>query len=513
MKNNIFDTYSQSILDTCDLIKEDISSTGMVPPDHLEFGKIIRFSDDGENNKNGWCIAFQNSNGSVAVSFGNWKDIQEKRFYNHNDTSMTSKDRNAFSMQIQEAMEKASQEKKLRQKEAGIKAKGLWDKAQPPNSNHEYLDKKQIKAYGIKQSGKALLIPVLDNQGEICSLQQILPDGIKKFMPGGETKGGSFVIGNIQDEDLFYICEGFATGATLHEVTGKPIVIAFNSGNLKRIAEAYNAKYSSKTIIIAADNDILTEKKIKKNPGRKAAEEAARAISAEVCLCPVNSDFNDLRVDKGIITVRQALKKTHNIELIKSEPLLLEREIEKAESYPLRALGEILSNSARVMNEGIQAPDALCAHAVLGFATHTVQGHANIIIDGRIIPLNEFFLSIGSRSARKSECDSKAGHVHKTVQKKLLSQHQTNRTVFKDEQEVYKEEKKKIFSDKKKTLSEKNEILAELRKNEPIPPHEPLILFSDPTIEGIHNLFLNGTPSKYLCADEGGQVSGGHSMT
>lgn len=213
-------------------------------------------------------------------------------------------------------------------------------------------------------------------------------------------------------------------------------------------------------------------------------------------------------------TAAADLEKSKKMELPELiEPLPLERIIEGSDPYPLDALGEIIGNAARIMNKVIQAPDGLCAHAVLGFATHSIQGIANVNIDGRIIPLNEFFLSIGSRSARKTECDSKAGQFHKNFQKQLLSEYQTIRSAYLDEKEVYSEEKKKILNDKKKTLSEKNTAFEELRKHEPKGPYEPLIIFSDPTIEGIHRLFLMGTPSKYLCADEGGQVSGGHSMT
>ena len=103
--------------------------------------------------------------------------------------------------------------------------------------------------------------------------------------------------------------------------------------------------------------------------------------------------------------------------------------------------------------------------------------------------------------------------MHKAFQKKLLAEYQIHRSIFLDEKEAYSEEKKKILNDKKKNLSEKNAALDELRKQEPKGPYEPLIKFSDPTIEGIHGQFLRGTPSTYLCADEGGQVSGGHSMT
>jgi len=38
-----------------DSLKSEISSHGMVPPDHFEPGKMVRFSDDGGKNKNGYC--------------------------------------------------------------------------------------------------------------------------------------------------------------------------------------------------------------------------------------------------------------------------------------------------------------------------------------------------------------------------------------------------------------------------------------------------------------------------
>jgi len=513
VNNNSLDSNSQHVLNAINLIKSDISASGILPPDSIEFGQIIRFSDNGRSNKNGWYVAFQNPNGSVGAAFGNWQNIDEKRFYSSSGTTVSSEDRKVFSAQIQKAKKEAERERKAKQADAAKKANEIYSKSNHVDPDHAYLIKKKIDSYGLKQSGKALIIPVLKPDGAIQSLQQILPDGAKKFLPGGKIKGGSFVIGDIQQNDTFYICEGYATGASIYKADNKPVVIAFNSSNLKIVAQRYRATYPSKNIIIAADNDIETAKKKGKNPGCIAGEEAANAIGAELNLCPINSDFNDLQVKHGINAVQHALTKTRKAEKDIIVPLPLERKLDKAEPYPLYALGEIMGGAAKIMFKGIQAPDALCAHAVLGFATHAIQGHANIGVDGRVISLNEFYLSIGSRSSRKSECDSRAGQIHKTFQKTLLDQYHMDDKAFKDELDAYKKEKDKILNDKKKLLSDKNKAISKLRKHEPIPPHEPLILFGDPTIEGIHGLFINGTPSKYLCADEGGQVSGGHSMT
>jgi len=496
-------------------LKEVISQSGMEPPDEIPTGEIVRFSDDGKKNKNGWCILFVNSGGSGGGCFGSWRTgLNEKWFYN--EGNMTQAERNILGKQIQEAQERDQKKLIEKQAQAAKKANELWSNAQPANPNHDYLLKKQIRPYGLKQSGKALLVPVLDEKKLIISLQMILPEKDKKtnkdkkFMPGGRVKSGFYSFGNPGLGPIIYIGEGYATMASVHAATSKPCVISFNSGNLKRVAEIIKEQYPDKTIIICSDNDISTKEKTGKNPGLEAAEQAANTIGAELCICPMDSDFNDLHVKHGLDAVKKALEK---IKKPKIEQLPLQREVEQAEPYPFKSLGETIGGAAQAMFDGIQAPDGLCAQAALGFATHAVQGHANVIVDGRSYPLNEFYLSIGSRSARKSACDEQAGRTHKDEQRLLLKQFYINRKAFNDEMEAYKKEREKLLNDKKTTHSDKSKALAELRKDEPIAPHEPLIMFSDPTIEGIHGLFLNGTPSKFLCADEGGQVSGGHSMT
>ncbi len=193
-------------------------------------------------------------------------------------------------------------------------------------------------------------------------------------------------------------------------------------------------------------------------------------------------------------------------------PLPLERVVDEPEPYPMDALGPILGPAAKKMNEVIQAPDGICAQSVLGFAAHAVQGFANVTLDGRDYPLNEFFLTVGGRSSRKTECDNKAGLIHSKIQQALLRQYRTEYKAYDDEKQVYERERQTILASKQ-TLAEKNKALFDLRQKEPVPPNEPVIMFGDPTIEGIHWLYTNGTPSKYLCADEGGQVSGGHSMS
>lgn len=110
--------------------------------------------------------------------------------------------------------------------------------------------------------------------------------------------------------DRLFICEGYATGASIHEATGHAVAVAFDSGNLKPVAEALRRKYPETKLIICADNDQWTEG----NPGTTKAKEAAEAVGAAI-VCPSftdvstkPTDFNDMVRLSGIESVKSALQ-------------------------------------------------------------------------------------------------------------------------------------------------------------------------------------------------------------
>jgi putative DNA primase/helicase len=88
-------------------------------------------------------------------------------------------------------------------------------------TTHPYLTAKGIKAHNLKISDNKLLIPMRDTAGTIHSLQTITPDGNKQFMYGGRVNGCYFSIG--KPEQRLIICEGLATGASIHECTGHAV--------------------------------------------------------------------------------------------------------------------------------------------------------------------------------------------------------------------------------------------------------------------------------------------------
>ena len=113
---------------------------------------------------------------------------------------------------------------KTRQAEAAEGAGRLWDQAKPSDGSHPYLKCKQVKPHGLRRIGAVLLIPLNDVDGKLATLQRVYSNGSKRFIPGGKTKACHHTIGNTEGAERVLVCEGWATGATLHEATGYPVI-------------------------------------------------------------------------------------------------------------------------------------------------------------------------------------------------------------------------------------------------------------------------------------------------
>lgn len=148
----------------------------------------------------------------------------------------------------------------------------------------QYLEEKQVKNHGLRFEGDVLLVPVFDEHEALQSIQEIYPDGTKKFAARCKMKGGRFIIGDIDDAEKILIAEGYATAATLHECLNLPCVVAFNAGNVQEVAKSFSGRH----VVICGDND-------------KAGRDTAKG---EVFPSEEFKDFNDLFVAKGLDSVR-----------------------------------------------------------------------------------------------------------------------------------------------------------------------------------------------------------------
>lgn len=180
---------------------------------------------------------------------------------------------------------------------AAIKAQQIWNQSKPTDS-HPYLTKKDVCAHGLRVNRGQLIVP-LWFRGRLVSVQFISEDGGKLYLKGAQKSGVCSFIGEVTDTIL--ICEGWATGATLHEATQLYVAVALDSGNLVHVAKEIRKQYPCARIVMCADNDQY--KRI--NTGVTKAVQAACEVDADVVYPvfknPKNkpTDFNDLYHEEG----------------------------------------------------------------------------------------------------------------------------------------------------------------------------------------------------------------------
>jgi putative DNA primase/helicase len=271
-------------------------------------GQIHRFATGSKGNKNGWYICH-----GEWGAFGVWGKVDTIKWTLHESSELSLVKRNQLSKQIAEAKAIRNREIAERQEAASAKAAELFSKFLE-SGDAPYLLGKKIRAYGIRYNEKSIIIPVCDVNHKLWSLQTISHHGNKKFLQGGKKKSCFHVIGDLQSSKAIYVCEGYATGASIYEATGITTVIAFDACNLEPVIASIKAKHHYITLTIAADNDQWGEV----NTGRIKAEEATLKHGIKYVF-PIfkpgleeykPTDFNDLHVYCGVDEVKQQLSRS-----------------------------------------------------------------------------------------------------------------------------------------------------------------------------------------------------------
>lgn len=272
-------------------LQDAIANAGLGRPDIIHDGKIHRFSspDDKSGNKNCWYAGY-----GTAAAFGCWKNGINQRWHNGNPSTAYNPE---LTKQIESARIQRGIKIQQKQQQARETAQNLFDSGSRPII-HDYPKRKQITPYRAKQNIDVLLVPMyLDD--ELVNLQRIFPDGTKRFLKGGRIKGCYLPIGKL--DKTLYICEGYATGCSLHEYTGQAVAVAFNAGNLASISRYLRDRHPAIKIIIAADNDAHSSK----NTGLDKARTAADLIGAAIIYPDFKNeefsgtDFNDYLIAGG----------------------------------------------------------------------------------------------------------------------------------------------------------------------------------------------------------------------
>ena len=266
---------------------------GLEPPDELLLdGKIHRFKSGTKGNgshggdKPGWYLVF--GDGVPAGRFGCWRAGVEVTWRAEVGRKLTATEEMAHARRMAEAKALRDAELERKHEVASATVETIWTSAQTASPEHPYLQRKGIGVHGARVTGDGrLVVPLYGQDGTLATLQYISHDGGKLYHPGGQTGGKFWMIGSLDEPGTLFVAEGFATAATIHETTNRPVVVAYSASNLVPVTGSLREMYgASQDIVIVADHD-------KSGVGQRYAEQASAKFGARMVMPPIEGDAND----------------------------------------------------------------------------------------------------------------------------------------------------------------------------------------------------------------------------
>jgi putative DNA primase/helicase len=326
-----------------------IRATGLEAPDTIiADAKVHRYGSDAK--KSHWYIAFQNhTRGGELFYVAQFGSHKTQEVHNWQSNVELSADDAAFvQKKMKEATAKAKAEKETLQKETAERCSTFWETISDVEIPPYCQRKKMRELFGARSKGSDVFVPMRDVDGKLWGLQRIQENGAKFFSPGQRVSGVFHSLGTLDGASQIYVAEGFATGASIYQALERPVVVAFNAGNLVSVTEAIRKKYPESRIVVCADNDAWTES----NPGKTYAEKAASKVGGTVAMPRFQNletkptDFNDLHLLEGLDAVRDQIapiiaKKNFVVALGFSEKEYFFTSSSNEQIVPIRTFSEV----------------------------------------------------------------------------------------------------------------------------------------------------------------------------
>lgn len=194
-------------------------------------------------------------------------------------------------------------------------------------------------------------------------------------------------------------------------------------------------------------------------------------------------------------------------------PIPLRPAEEKANAFPIDALGPLLGPAARAIMDIVRVPDGIAGQSVLGAASLALQGHINICLPrGQIRPTSLFLVTVSASGDRKTAADELALRAIYEEEERLRQLNAGEVLSHANAVIAHKEAATKIKKATKLSPTEMKDQLDQLGA-EPSAPPQPFILATAPTAQGLQKLYMSSRPSLGLFSDEGGAFLGGYSMS
>ncbi|EKN4821491.1 phage/plasmid primase, P4 family [Yersinia enterocolitica] len=163
------------------------------------------------------------------------------------------------------------------------------------------LQENERQIAGVTYCRGDLIVPLSTLSGELVNIQLINANGDKRTLPGGQVKGAFHLFSAATSvSGMIWLAEGYATGLTVHQLTGDDVYVALSANNLPSLAAQLHEQYPAKPLLIAADRD-------ENGTGQIKAEEAAKVCNGVAALPPINGDWNDIYQVRGAVETANLL--------------------------------------------------------------------------------------------------------------------------------------------------------------------------------------------------------------
>lgn len=309
-------TESQDLINPEESFRRHCEAAGLLIKDQIiadgEIHRVAHVSSK-KGALDGWYILHTSGKVPVGIA-GCWKEpVFESKWIADTGRAMSFTERFEHDKWVAEVKAKKDADRLASQAVAAERAEDEVGTYADASNDHPYLVRKHVSANGIKidRAGR-LVVPVINQAGEILSYQTIDADGNKRFLKGGKIEGGFYELrGN---RKIVFIGEGFATCASIHEATGYTVLVAFDCGNLAKVAKSAKEMFPGSKIVIGADNDQFTEG----NPGVTKGRAAAALVFGEIVYPSFSdsdmvdnkpTDFNDLHCLQGLDAVKEQIER------------------------------------------------------------------------------------------------------------------------------------------------------------------------------------------------------------
>ncbi len=282
-------------------LRDAMLSAGLSPPNEILFdGKLHRFNSGTKgkagHDKPGWYVVF--SDGIPSGRFGCWRAGVEVTFCADIGRTLTDSEKMVNARRLAEARTIRDADLKRTRDMASDTVEKIWSDGMLATPEHPYLARKGIGLHGARMTGDGrLMLPLYTPDGKLASLQYIDAEGGKLYHSGGQTGGCFWMVGTLDEAGTIFVAEGFATAATINEVTNRPCIVAYSASNLVPVTGTIREKYgASQDIVIVADNDAS-------GTGQKYADQASAKYGARVVMPPSLGDANDYLAEGGNLKI------------------------------------------------------------------------------------------------------------------------------------------------------------------------------------------------------------------